>query len=486
MSTKKVLQKRHISYTILTISHEMRYVMMRFRNRESIRLLLLLLALVIAILQFTGCTATRVGDNDVPSFYTQAPEGSTNIPGNPPSDKPSSELTYTDITLLSAGDIMYHMPQVRGAYNSSTGTYDFSENFKYVKNIISSADYAVVNFETTLANQNEYTSYPTFNSPLSVLDTIKDAGFDMLLFANNHCYDYRRDGFMATLGRFAEYGFEYIGGKTDTSAKSYMVKDINGIKLGLLNYADTLTPDNGSYHTINGITINDGCNEYMDIYVRGYEERLYSEVTDRIAELKANGAELIVMYIHWGDEYQLEPVSSQKTVAQKLCDLGVDVIIGSHPHVIEPMEILTSQTDPERSTICFYSLGNYISNQNRLSFEDLAQSIRPYTENGLMVTLTIRKYSTGDVFVKSIDYTPTWVHRYQKSDGNYNYNVVPLPQANADPSGYGLTSSGFGTDHAAAALTMTDSVFSSPVSAYNSKMEDAISAFSEQYYGNLK
>ena len=98
-----------------------------------------------------------------------------------------------------------------------------------------------------------------------MLDSIKDAGFDMLLFANNHCYDFKKQGFLATLGRFQEYGFEYIGAKTDASEKSYMVKDIKGVKLGLLNYTDTITQPNGQYNTINGITINDGCEELMDI-----------------------------------------------------------------------------------------------------------------------------------------------------------------------------------------------------------------------------
>lgn len=403
---------------------------------------------------------------------------------SPTNEKP--ELTYTDITLLSAGDIMYHMPQVRAAYNSSTGKYDFSDNFKYMKPIVSAADYAVVNFETTTANQTNYTSYPAFNSPLAVLDTIKDTGYDMLLFANNHCYDYKKPGFLATLAQFKNYGFEYIGAKENASEKSYMVKDVNGVKLGLMNYADTLSQKNGQYYKINGITINDGCDELMDIYMRNEYDKLYNEVSQRITDMKSQGADIIIMYIHWGDEYKLEPVSSQTTVAQKLCDLGVDVIIGGHPHVIEPMEILTSTTNPEHSTICFYSLGNYISNQNRLSFEDLDQKIRPYTENGLTVTLTIRKYNTGDVFVKSIDYTPTWVHRYTGSDGLLDYNVVPLKQAILDPSTYGLLNSSFGKSHATAALGLTDPVFADAVLAYNTSAAEDIYAFSATYNDNLK
>ena len=442
-------------------------------NSLKERISLLILALVISV-TCISCTVHPAGDppENTGSLIVNTPGGGTNA---------AEPLTYTDITLLSAGDIMYHMPQVNAAYRS--GSYDFSDNFQYVKGIISAADYAVVNFETTLANQTEYTSFPCFNSPLASLDSIKDAGFDMLLFANNHCYDYKKPGFLATLGHFQEYGFEYIGAKTDASAKSYMVKDVKGVKLGLLNYTDTITQPSGQYYTINGSTINDGCEELMDIYVRGQEEKMYTEVAERITELKANGAELIILYIHWGDEYQLKPIEGQKRVAQKLCDLGVDVILGSHPHVVEPMEMLTSQTDPSHSTLCVYSLGNYISNQNRLSFKDLAQDIRPYTENGLMVTLTIRKYSTGDVYVKSMEYTPTWVHRYEAS-GRMNYNVVPLPQAYMDPDAYGLKNSDFGVSHATTAFQLTNDVYSTPVAAFNTKMADAIAAFSQSYSGN--
>ncbi len=434
------------------------------------RLLLLLSALV--LLFTTACTKNEVNN---PSYIMTTPSKVDN------SNPEKEELSYTDITLLTSGDIMYHSTQLKSAYNSSTDSHDFSDNFKYMKDIVSAADLAVVNYETTTANQREYTSFPCFNSPLESLRVTKDTGYDLLLFANNHCYDYKKDGFLATLNQFENYGFEYIGGKKTAESKSYMVKDVKGVKLGLMNYTDTITQPNSSYYTINGNSINDGCESLMDIYVRGEYEKLYSEVETRIADMKNQGADIIIMFIHWGDEYQLNPVSSQTQVAQRLCDLGVDVIIGGHPHVVEPMEILKSQTNPEHTTICFYSLGNYISNQNRLSFQDLEHSIRPYTENGLTVTLTIRKYNTGDVYVKKIDYTPTWVHRCPRGDGYYNYNVVPVNLAINNPSEYGLYNSDFGYSHAEAALKMTDDVFSEPVSSFNASMESEIAAFTQNY-----
>lgn len=456
---------------------------MNFSFFKRSKFLSFILIIILILTFIIGCSETSSDPQKSPSYIFNTP-GSSIAPTDSANEK--EELTYTDITLLNAGDIMYHGPQLNSAYVPSTGKYDFMDNFKYIKPIVSAADYAVVNFETTTAHQNSYSSYPSFNSPLEVYDSIKDAGFDMLLFANNHCYDNKKSGFMATLNQFKNYGFDYIGGRTSLEEKSYMIKDIKGIKLGLMNYTDTLTQKNGKYYSINGITINDGCEEYMDIYMRGEYDKLYNEVAERISEMKSQGADIIIMYIHWGDEYKLEPVSSQTTVAQKLCDLGVDVIIGGHPHVIEPMEILTSKTNPEHSTICFYSLGNYISNQNRLSFQDLDQKIRPYTENGLTVTLTIRKYNTGDVFVKSIDYTPTWVHRYYCSDGYNDYNVVPLKQAISAPESYGLYNSNFGLSHATSALALTDPVFKTSIMTYNTNIADEIAAFSQTYEDNLK
>lgn len=186
---------------------------MKCKHSVKLRISLLLLTLAVSFSFLAACSGEGTQNPSRTGSYTI----STPAPSTP--DTEAQELTYTDITLLSAGDIMYHMTQLNSAYNSDTGTYDFSQNFKYVKNMISAADYAVVNFETTLSNQDEYSAFPNFNSPLSVLDSIKDAGFDMLLFANNHCYDFKKQGFLATLGRFQEYGFEYIGAKTDASEK---------------------------------------------------------------------------------------------------------------------------------------------------------------------------------------------------------------------------------------------------------------------------
>ena len=374
-------------------------------------------------------------------------------------------ITYTEMTLLSIGDLMYHMPQVNAARIPGTEQYDFTDNFRYIKEIVSAADYAVANFETTLS-EKEYSGFPNFRSPYAVLDSIQDAGFDMLLFANNHCYDTGLDGILRTLGKFEEYGFDYIGARKDPEENFYLLKEINGIRIGFLNYTNDIAYGSGRLDSINGIHIRSGDLPYMDLYNDGLLDAFYAEAEKRITALRTEGAEMIVFYIHWGEEYQLAPNSRQTAVAQKLCDVGVDVTIGSHPHVIQPMALLTSSADPEHQTICFYSMGNFISNQNRLTLTSTEN--KEWTENGLMVELTIRKYSDGAVLITNIAYIPTWVHRYYPSgSSSMKYQVVPLPAACAAPEDYGLTASDFGVSHAQAAFQMTDHVFCDIVEVFN-------------------
>jgi poly-gamma-glutamate synthesis protein (capsule biosynthesis protein) len=154
----------------------------------------------------------------------------------------------------------------------------------------------------------------------------------------------------------------------------------------------------------------------------------------------------------------------QEQIANKLCDLGVDVIIGGHPHVVQDAEVLTSSVDPEHKTPCFYSLGNVVSNQNRLTMGDTMN--KEYTENGLIVELTIRKYNDGRCIVSNVKTVPLWVHRYNTADYSLRYNIIPIEKALADPTGYGLYNSSFGFSHATEALKMTNATLAGFVNAF--------------------
>ncbi len=401
-------------------------------------------------------------------------------PTNPVSSPTVDPYDYTEMTLLSVGDIMFHNPQIRAGYNAATQSYDFHNNFQYIKTLVSSADLAVGNFEGTIAEQ-DFKGYPVFHLPIATLEAVKDAGFDVMLFANNHMYDNQKFGVQNTLTKFKELGFDYAGATLDTeNERSCLIKEVNGIKIGIMNYADSLTQDIvSSYtgelmHTINGIVIQNDFFNNMNIYIQGQEDAFYARVAEDMAYFKSQQVDIVVSYIHWGWEYFLEENEYQRQTAQKLCDMGVDVIIGSHPHVIQPMDTLVSTTDPTHSTLCFYSLGNYLSNQNRAA--DTWSKPAPaqgYSENGLTVQLTIRRYNNGETVVSKLEYTPTWVHRYYQN-GQLQYNILPLPLTEDQYESYGLTKSSHGISHSFESFQRTDSVMKEDVAAFNQNAQEAI------------
>lgn len=158
-------------------------------------------------------------------------------------------------------------------------------------------------------------------------------------------------------------------------------------------------------------------------------DSFYTEVERYLEEMKQVGAEATILFIHWGVEYILEENQNQNDMAQKLCDLGIDVIIGGHPHVVQPVELLTSTEDPEHKTVCLYSLGNAVSNQ-RLGFSDAIKT--PHTEDGILFTVTFEKYSDGTVYLAQVNGLPTWVNKHRNDNGKDEYNILPLDDASRD------------------------------------------------------
>ena len=155
-------------------------------------------------------------------------------------------------------------------------------------------------------------------------------------------------------------------------------------------------------------------------------DAFYSEMQSLLSQMRSDGAEATMLYIHWGTEYSLQADSSQRMIAQKMCDMGVDVIVGGHPHVVEPMELLTSSSDSRHKTAVIYSLGNAVSNQRR----DLMTLNTGHTEDGAVFTVTFEKYSDGAVYLQSVDALPTWVN--MRTDGAKQYNILPLDEDNED------------------------------------------------------
>jgi len=392
----------------------------------------------------------------------------TTVPVTTPPPEP---ITYTDVTLLSAGDIMFHGRNVQAGYDRASGTYSFTEVFQYLSPIVSRYDYAVANLETTFSGAaSGYTDTwsISFNTPDEGLDAIRDCGFDMMLFANNHTNDRRLAGLTRTVTKVREKEMDLIGASDVKDGQMWQVVDVKGTKIGMLNYTNDGSWSENAKGTLNGSPLGDSVG-YVNVFYLAELDAFYRKVEQDIAAMKAAGAELTVCYIHWGPEYAVEPRKNTKQIAQTLCDLGVDAIIGSHPHVVQPMEVLTNSADPSRKTVCFYSLGNLISNQNRksLSEADCYGNDPKNTENGLMVALTVRKYSTGQTLIVSAEAIPTWVHRYDDTTTwQREYRIIPLESALTAPKDYGLEDSSFGVTHATASLAYTKALLAEDLAAY--------------------
>lgn len=322
-------------------------------------------------------------------------------------------------TLGVMGDLLLH-PQVQEGSRTGDDTYDFNPMFQYIKPYIEELDYGVINFEGTLSTKEwGYSGYPLFKYPENVIDSTLATGFKLMLTANNHIGDGRPTGFQHTLNLFEQKGADYVGSRKDTTGKQYLVKDIKGINIGMANWTYGVIAEDGRV-SVNGIPVTTKNDMLVNVFDYAKLELFYEQVKKDIEDMKKEGAEIIVYYMHWGNEYKIVENDSQKQIAQKLCDLGVDVIVGGHPHVLQPIEYLTSG-DGQHNTICIYSLGNAVSNQ-RKNFMDRKSG---HTEDGVLFRFTITKKGDEGAYVSGASYLPTWVNL--RTEGNRRiYEIIPL------------------------------------------------------------
>ena len=331
-------------------------------------------------------------------------------------------------TVASQGDLLMHATifakKWDGGCYMDDGTYNFDSLFRYISPYVSAADYAAANLETTLGGPDfPYQGNPSFNCPDALLDSLADAGYDMLLTANNHCYDTLMAGLNRTVQQVRGKGLTAIGTRLSELEPRYAVVDVNGIKLGMTSYTYTMVMDGSKPRLNNNSPVENPAlvNYFSTDNLSGF----YSEISSVYADMKAQGADATIVYIHWGTEYEITENDTQRAMAQKLCDMGVDVIIGGHPHVVQPMDLLTSTTDPEHKTICIYSLGNAVSNQR---IEEMKLKTG-HTEDGLVFSVTFEKYSDGTAAVTGVDVLPTWVNKFVNARWKYEYNILPLDQS---------------------------------------------------------
>ena len=325
-------------------------------------------------------------------------------------------------TVINTGDILIHDNLLWGA-KQADGGYDFSAFFKESRSIIDSADFAVANLEVTLGGEaaGSYRGYPGFNSPDSLIDNLKSDGFDLLLTSNNHSLDTGLAGLKRTVQQLKARGMGFLGTKETESDPTYIVKSINGIKIGMVCY---------TYGTNSSAA---GAASLINTFSNSNLDGFYSAAQSVISSMESDGAEAIVFYMHWGEEYKTSPNTYQKSIAQRLCNMGVDVIVGGHPHVLQPIDLIYSE-DSQNTTVCLYSMGNAISNQ-RIE-EMTGPCTTGHTEDGLFFSYSFSKDADSEVVLSGVDIIPTWVNRYGNR-GDYDYTVYPMKNADMADS-YGL------------------------------------------------
>lgn len=314
------------------------------------------------------------------------------------------EPKISNINLLAVGDIMFHSPQYRAAFHKETSSYDFTPTFKYVKKYIEEASIALGNFETVTAGEDiGFSGFPRFNTPKESLLALKETGFDILSTANNHSLDHGKKGLINTINNINEYNMKNIGTYKEPQ-EGFLIKEIEGIKIGFLSYT----------YGLNGMDSTLTKEELSYMVNRIDEEKIKKDIED----LKSLEVDIITVFIHWGHEYHREPSEYQIQLGSKMVEWGANIILGSHPHVIQKSEIINKDG---KDNFIIYSMGNFLSNQRRETMEN------SYTEDGIMINLGIEKNLTsGETVIKDIQYIPTWVHRYRDINGKLTYEILPL------------------------------------------------------------
>lgn len=409
--------------------------MSRQQRSPIIQILLVLIAVLfvadVIVIGLCLKTPGSTKSNQKPS----ASQGNSNTPS--PTDGtelPTEEAPQlvSTATVLSTGDILMH-GKVINSGKRDDGSYNFDSIFQYVKSYSQAADFSVANLETTLCgtdNGYAYAGNPKFNCPDAIVDSLKGAGFDMLLTANNHADDTSLVGYKRTLNVVREKGLDTLGTYLSADEQKWTIEEVNGIKIGMVCYTYSDGFSRNGYPLLNYNEV--GENGILNYFTYDKLSEFYTQLQGYLDEMKAAGAEATVVYLHWGEEYKWKtgegPNANQTAMAQKLCDMGVDVIVGGHPHVVQPVDLLTSGTDAEHKTIVLYSMGNAVSNQRK---EEMQQSEPTgHTEDGVLFCVTFAKYSDGSVCVDSAELIPTWVNMHANS-GATEYNILPLEESTA-------------------------------------------------------
>ena len=367
----------------------------QWSNKTFIMVLLIVVAISMAL------TLLAEGLKGIPLVNSSATTVSQSANSK---EKTTVTEQETSARIMANGDLLYH-DIIYISAKKSDGTYDFHENFEYVKPWLKQADLVLGDFEGTVNKDHYLAGYPLFNAPGEVMDAIKDAGYQVLDLAHNHILDSQIEGVVSTADAIEKAGMTPIGVYTHEPRDKapIVIKEVNGIKVALLAYS----------YGFNGIEQSISQEDYNRYLSDLDEDKMKAEI-----ERAEKEADITIIMPQMGVEYQIEPTEEQKKLYHKMIDWGADIIFGGHPHVVEPAETVEKNGDKK---LIIYSMGNFISNQRIETMQDVENA--KWTERGVLMDVTIKKKS-GKTTIETAQAHPSWVSRTSK--GGYSPEGYPL------------------------------------------------------------
>ncbi len=316
--------------------------------------------------------------------------------------------TPDTLTLMFIGDVMSHGPQVEAA-RMEDGTYDYAPCYRFLVPYIASADICIANMEVPLAG-SPYTGYPQFSCPDNMMSQLFEAGVDVFLTANNHTCDKGAKGIRRTIHVMDSLGIPHTGtwlDSTDYFQRNPLIIDKNGFRIAVLNY---------TYGT-NGIPVPKPFMVNMLDSVNIFND---------IATARATDADYIIVMPHWGIEYERHQNKAQAGYARYMYECGADMVIGGHPHVVQPITLENRNEYGVAQRVTAYSLGNFVSNQRKR-----------YTDGGIIVKCQLVRDTNGVIQITDYEYLPDWVYK-GTCQGKYQYHILPAKHAVENCAWYDL------------------------------------------------
>ncbi|HHU89882.1 MAG TPA: CapA family protein [Clostridiaceae bacterium] len=333
----------------------------------------------------------------------------TSIPITAPSVTPVPTPSPITATLVSAGDCVIHNTLQRAAKIDGEDRYDFTHMFEEIKPFVESADYSVVSYEGAATNsRNDYSGFPYFNCPPEIFDAFKYSGFDLVNNANNHQLDRRVKGMLETRDNIRGRGLDVIGAY-DGEEQRYIIKDLNGINVGFMAYT---YGSNGN----EGLLTSEQIAKHLAFFDKARMEKEIKELEEK--------ADITVVLMHWGHEYWRKPNEQQISLSNDLFEWGADVILGSHPHVIQPTEVRTVNGETK---YIIYSMGNFLTNQWHEWFDN-PKDKKWLREDSILVTIEFLKDPvTQKTVINKVKHIPTWLSREGVGTNTVIHRILPVP-----------------------------------------------------------